>query len=62
MKVTIYFSGDRSVGINGYYYSMEIPTFEPEYREEIRGMIKALYIELDGEFTPQVFFEDETFD
>ncbi len=62
MKVTIYFSGDPSVGIFSYAYSMEIPAFEPEYREETRQMIKSLYAELDGEFMPQVWFEDENND
>jgi hypothetical protein len=62
MKATIYFAGDYSVGISAYSYQMEIPPFEPEYREETRKMIKDIYTELDGEFYPQVFFEDETFD
>ncbi len=62
MKVTIYFAGDYSVGISSYTFEMTIPEFEPEYREETRELIKALYTELDGEFYPQVFFEDENFD
>lgn len=62
MKATIYFSGDWSVGIGGYSYDMDIPTFQPEDREEIRKLIVDLYTELDGEFRPQVFFEDETLD
>jgi len=62
MKVTICFNGDTSVGIFPYSYSMDIPEFEPEYREYVRSAIKILYIELDGEFTPHVFFEDENFD
>jgi len=62
MKVAICISGDTSVGIYPYQYDMEIPEFEPEYREETRQMIKTLYTELDGEFTPYILFEDETFD
>lgn len=62
MKVTIYFSGDWSVGISSYSYEMTIPPFENEYRDETREMIKKLYTELDGEFSPHVIFEDETFD
>lgn len=59
MKVIIYFPGDYSVGISSYSYEMTIPTFEPEYREETRELIRTLYAELDGEFAPEVFFEDE---
>jgi len=59
MKVTICFSGDSSVGIFPYSYEMTIPEFEPEYRDETRKMIKDLYTELDGEFSPQIWFEDE---
>lgn len=62
IKVTIYFAGDHSVGISGYYYSMEIPAFDPENKEEVRELIKALYTELDGEFTPTIFFDDEPID
>ncbi len=59
MKVSIHFTADSSVGIFPYTYSMEIPQFEEEYREETRQMIKSLYTELDGDFTPQIWFEDE---
>lgn len=59
MKATIYFSADPSVGIFPYHYTMELPDFEPEYRQETREMIQKLYTELDGEFKPIVFFEDE---
>lgn len=62
MKVIIYFPGDWSVGIRAYSFDMNIPTFEPEYREDTRKLIKDLYTLLDGEFVPQVFFEDEKFD
>jgi len=61
-KVTIYFAGDYSVGIRAYFYSMEIPEFELENKEEIRQQIKTLYTELDGEFTPAIFFDDEPID
>jgi len=61
MKVVVYFSGDRSVGLNPYSYNMEVPVFEEEDREETREMIKKLYVELDGEFIPKVIFEDEQF-
>lgn len=59
MKVIIFFAGDPSVGMNSYYFEMTIPKFEEEHREETRTMIKELYTELDGEFTPQIFFGDE---
>lgn len=62
MTATILFHGDRSVGISSYYYTAEIPEFEPEYREETRELLKKLYTELDGEFYPSVYFEDETID
>ena len=62
MKVTICFSGDSSVGIFPYSYEMTIPEFEPIYREETRQLIKTIYTELDAEFTPQIWFEDETLD
>jgi hypothetical protein len=61
MKVTIYFSADPSVGIFPYSYEMEIPTFDNEYREEIRKQIKDLYTELDGEFITKIIFSDEQF-
>lgn len=61
-KVLIYFAGDSSVGINPYFYTMEIPEFEEEYREEIRKSILELYESLDGEFKPKVFFDGETID
>ncbi len=59
MKVVIHFEGDSSVGIFPYSFDMTIPEFEPEYKEETRKMIKDLYTELDGEFVPKVWFEDE---
>lgn len=62
MKVIICFQGDSSVGIFPYGFDMTIPPFEPEYREDTRELIKKLYIELDGEFKPNVYFEDENFD
>lgn len=62
MNVTIYFAGDPSVGISSYAYSMEIPNFEEEWREDTRKRIQDLYTELDGEFYPTVFFGDENID
>ena len=59
MKVLIHFEGDSSVGIFPYSFEMEIPDFEPEYKEETRQMIKQLYTELDGEFIPRIYFENE---
>jgi hypothetical protein len=61
MKVLIHFEGDPSVGIFSYSFDMTIPEFEPEYREDTRAMIKNLYTELDGEFYPKVYFEDEKY-
>lgn len=58
-NVTIYFGGDYSVGISSYSFSMEIPNFEEEWREDTRKRIKELYTELDGEFTPIIIFGDE---
>lgn len=66
MKVFIHFQADVSVGCNPYTYVMYAPRVtnqddSPQYREEVRGKIKALYDELDGEFTCDVYFDDEKF-
>jgi hypothetical protein len=62
MKAYIYFSGDLSVGIQSYWYEMEIPQAsieQPEDRMFTRQQIKTLYEELDGEFKCVVSFSDE---
>lgn len=62
-KVTIYFHGDPSVGIFPYSYEMTIPRVVlVEWREDTRKQIAELYLQLDGEQRPDVFFDDETFD
>lgn len=60
MKAYIHFNADPSVGCFPYGYNIEIPTFEEEYREEVREKIKALYNDLDGDFgVSYVIFDDE---
>lgn len=59
MTAHVYFPADPSVGIFSYGYEMEIPDFEEEWREDTRKKIKALYDELDGEFSCNVIFEGE---
>lgn len=59
MNVKIYFSGDWSVGIPCRYFEMEIPDQEKEFLEDTRKLIRELYTELDGEETPEVYFENE---
>lgn len=64
---TILFNGDSSVGVRPYSYTMGldanlIEVFEDckEYREELRGKIQALYIEIDNDQRCIVIFSDET--
>ena len=60
MSALVYFSADSSVGIFPYYFTIEVPSFEKENREEVRNTIKKFYTELDGEFIPSyVQFSDE---
>jgi hypothetical protein len=59
MKAIIYFENDPSVGMFAESFEADIPTFEEEYREETRSMIKKLYEELYGEMSCRVYFSDE---
>lgn len=60
-KAYIYFHGDPSVGIQSYWYEMQVPlhALDEECREETRKWIKDLYIQLEGEHGCEVSFEDE---
>lgn len=61
-KALVFFNGDWSVGISSYSFELEIPKPEDkEHREEVRKLIKDLYVQLDGEFVPHVIFSDEDF-
>jgi hypothetical protein len=60
MTVYVHFAADPSVGIFPYGFSLEIPDFEEDYREQVREDIKKFYTELDGEFSASwVGFSDE---
>ena len=59
-NVTVFFAGDPSVGLFACSYSLSIPEFEEEYREDTRTRIKELYTELDGDSIPQIIFGDES--
>ncbi len=59
MKALVYFPNDPSVGIWSTYYTLEIPQFDNEFREEYRKKIKDLYEDMDSEFICIVYFGDE---
>lgn len=68
MKATIYFHNDPSVGIMSQSFDMELPfNMEDaesradfnEIRENMRAIIKETYYQMDGNFKPNVWFEDE---
>lgn len=59
-KAYVHFNADASVGCLPYGYTIEIPDFEEECREDVRKKIETLYTELDGEFiVSYVVFYDE---
>ena len=60
-EATIYFGGDPSVGIQSYYYTAQVPklTEDEEDREVIRQELIKAYTEIDAEFKPMVWFDDE---
>lgn len=59
-KVTIIFHGDPSVGIFPYSFEMTIPRIAIEDDRELsREQIKELYFQLEGEYRPEVIFDDE---
>ena len=62
MKAVAYFEGDPTVGIRSYYYELEVPPFEEEYREHTRELVRHLYTQLDEEFGCQIIFNDESLD
>lgn len=60
MRAYVHFNADPSVGMFPYGYTLEIPTFDEDCREQTREDIKKLYAALDGEFIPSwVAFSDE---
>ena len=63
-EATVYFRGDRSVGIEPYYYTVQLPDISdltPDDRDKIREKLEDLYNDLDGETRCQVFFTGELF-
>lgn len=68
-KASIYFKGDRTVGINPRVYHMDLDdqleaSFHEDsaIREEFRTKIKALYDDMDNDELCQVAFSDEDVD
>ncbi len=61
-EATIYFHGDPTVGIMSYSFTAQVPklTDDTEDREFIRAELKRAYTQIDAEFTPTVYFDDET--
>lgn len=59
---TIFFYGDPDVGIQSYSYTAQVPklTEDKEDREVIREALQVAYKEIDAEFSPVVYFDDET--